>query len=197
MTKIIGLALSVSVSLCICLTGCATGSKSTLPVGEVKITYFAIAEGQTFKQTVTTYLGLVSQKWAKHYGRRLNEPFETVVSPAVKVVPDNILDELITLIKESKFYAVRSASPDQFNTEKIQDKTFRGKILTVEIDGISRAVSLDAYADNTEMQSLLQIKQAIYLTFNVVDDPSVRIELGDWHDTLKPPSPEESKEPEK
>ncbi len=194
MTKTYSLIFIAILCLISCSISCSNSAKSSAPVGEFKISYFAITQGKHHNQVINSYLGLISLPWAKRHGRRLKEPFEKTVQPSIKAVPNTKANELINILQKSRFYAWPPVDLNRFTSANVNNDEFRNKILTVEINGFSHSVSMNELKVQQDIQSFIKIKQALFRIFNEVDDPSIKIELEDWRDMLTPPMPKKDKE---
>lgn len=174
-------------ALILTMIGCSS-SEETSPVGEVKISYFAIVKGMMSKQPVGSYLALISKEWLKKYGRKLNEPFEKLrLHPgriAIKSVPDEEMRELIREIKKLGFYSLPSISLDQYTLDVLERPDFTTQVITMEINGHSHSVAAETLPPD-KIQTFLNIFNVFVYAFSVIDDPLINVTLEDTSSYFK------------
>ncbi|MEK7448269.1 MAG: hypothetical protein AAB019_02175 [Planctomycetota bacterium] len=169
--------------------GCQGISSKPLPVGLVKISYFAQTETRRTNQLVGVYIAVVSQKWYQQHRQKLYEIFEEAAPASVHIAPDEIMDQLITYCQEKGFYRLPAMPLGEFKTSDLTRRDFQIKVITLEINGISRSVSLDKLTKPEEQFVFRELREVIRQVFNASSGPAVI--------TLEQVKPEEIQQREK
>lgn len=167
---------------------CATpGPYSSIPAGEIKISYFSITEGLKGKETVGSYVAMISPKWLQNYKKDLKEPFEALNlppnQPAIKIAPDEVILELVALLEKEGFYSLKSVSLKKYSPETLSLPSFQARVLTIERNGFSYSITPENLPDNLK-QTFFWLKN-IFLK-NYYELESWSTETGyNWDDFIK------------
>ena len=163
--------------------GCATTSGPAVPVGTVKISYFSQSKALRSRKLVGAYIAVISKKWYGYNKKRLYEVFEKVATPKIHLTTDKQMDELVTYLQKKGFYRLKPIRLDQLRPEDLTNRNFQPKVITLEINGISRSVLLEDLRP-AEQKIFREIRTKIAEVFNV-SWPTATVTL----DQLSPNAP--------
>lgn len=190
-----GLIIFILLLACFGPNCTSTGVRNKTSLGAVKTTFFSYARGRRTQKVVRNYLGLVSDRWDKQYGKRLNEIFEKIEFPSPEVITKAIkkvspdqeykLKELLTYIRKSGFYSLKPTSLGSFRLENLERPDCLINVITVETNGVPFTVARENLRTKKDIKIFHDVKMKLLNTFNLVEARDAKIRVEDYRDVIE------------
>jgi hypothetical protein len=166
------------------ICGCASSQQTPekIPPGEVKVSFFQLAQGKLAGQPLGVYVAMISKERNLHYSIKLGEIFEQIIAPEVSVIDDETAGELFNCLNREQFFALKGTPLPQFNLNDLKRMDFFTKIITVEINGVKYSVCYDNLPQN--QKDVFNRIQEIIFVFLSLSMPKAGIQLQDWRELM-------------